>query len=71
MAIILGLDSSESYTIDGLAELKAGGVLTVKVEKTNGELLAFDAIVRLDTPVDLKYYLNGGILPYVLRERLS
>ncbi len=70
-AATLELDGSESYTIDGLAELKAGGVLTVKVEKTNGELLAFDAIVRLDTPVDLKYYLNGGILPYVLRERLS
>ena len=70
-AATLGLDGSESFTIEGLSNLKAGGVVTVKVEKTNGEVLVFDAIVRLDTPVDLKYYLNGGILPYVLRERLS
>ncbi len=70
-AEILGLDGSEYFTIEGLAEVKAGGVLSVKVEKLNGEASAFEVIVRLDTPVDLKYYLNGGILPYVLRERLS
>ena len=67
----LGLDGSEYFSIERLAEVKAGGVLSVKVEKLNGEASAFEVIVRLDTPVDVKYYLNGGILPYVLRERLS
>ena len=66
-AATLGLDGDESFTIEGLAEVKEGGRVSVQVEKPNGVTLAFEAIVRLDTPVDLKYYLNGGILPYVLR----
>jgi len=70
-AATLGLVGDESFTIEGLAEVKEGGTLSVKVEKGNGKMIAFEAIVRLDTPVDLKYYLNGGILPYVLREHLS
>jgi len=67
----LGLDGSEYFSIEGLAEVKAGGVLTVNVRKEDKSTLSFEVNVRLDTPVDLKYYLNGGILPYVLRERLS
>ena len=67
----LGLDGSESFSIEGLAEVKAGGVLIVNVIKEDSSTLNFEVNVRLDTPVDLKYYLNGGILPYVLRERLS
>jgi aconitate hydratase len=67
----LGLDGSEYFSIEGLAEVKAGGVLTVNVRKEDKSTLSFEVNVRLDTPVDLKYYLNGGILPYVLREKLS
>ena len=67
----LGLDGSESFSILGLAELKAGGILMVKVKKKDGTTFGFEVKVRLDTPVDLKYYLNGGILPYVLREQLK
>jgi len=67
----LGLDGSESFNIEGLAEVKVGETLKVNVTKEDGSTLTFDAHVRLDTPVDLKYYQNGGILPYVLRERLE
>jgi aconitate hydratase len=67
----LGLDGFENFTIEGLAEVKAGGVLIVNVTREDNSTLNFEVNVRLDTPVDLKYYLNGGILPYVLRERLS
>ena len=28
----------------------------------------FEAIARIDTPVEAEYYRNGGILPYVLRQ---
>ena len=66
----LGLDGSESFTLKGLDEVKAGGILKVNVLKEDSTTLTFEVHVRLDTPVDLKYYLNGGILPYVLRERL-
>ncbi len=67
----LGLDGSESFSIEGLSEIQAGDMLTVRVEKEEAITFIFEVHVRLDTPVDLKYYLNGGILPYVLRERLS
>lgn len=66
-----GLDGSESFSIEGLAEVKPGSTLNVRVKKEDGTFLSFEVLVRLDTPVDLKYYINGGILPYVLRERLS
>jgi len=66
-----GLDGSESFSIEGLDKVQPGGMLNVKVKKEDGSLLSFEVHVRLDTPVDLKYYINGGILPYVLREKLS
>ena len=33
----------------------------------NGKETAFTAVARIDTPEEVKYYANGGILPYVLR----
>jgi aconitate hydratase len=42
---------------------------TVKVVATrpDGTPVAFDAVIRLDTPVEIGYYRNGGILQTVLR----
>ncbi len=63
-----GLDGSESFDIGGIAEgLAPGRVVTVKATKADGTLLEFQASVRIDTPDELDYYLNGGILNYVLR----
>jgi len=70
-AEILALDGSESFIIMGLNEVEAGGFLSVVVRQEDGITFTFEVKVRLDTPVDLKYYKNGGILPYVLRQRLS
>ncbi|WP_295422171.1 aconitate hydratase AcnA [Sulfurovum sp.] len=67
----LGLDGSECFSIEGLAKVKAGELVHVSVTKEEGSTFIFDAHVRLDTPVNLKYYQNGGILPYVLRQRLK
>jgi len=67
----LGLDGSERFSITGLHTIKTGGTLQVHAKKTNGTQILFTVHVRLDTPVDVKYYLNGGILPYVLREKLQ
>ena len=39
----------------------------MKATKENGEIIEFDAVVRLDTPVEVDYYRNGGILQTVLR----
>jgi aconitate hydratase len=61
------LSGKEQFTINGIRELKPGGTLTIKVEGDKGEY-SFEAMVRLDTDVELEYFLHGGILPYVLRQ---
>jgi aconitate hydratase len=38
------------------------------VESATGVKTSFAAIARLDTPVEINYYRNGGILPTVLRK---
>jgi aconitate hydratase len=41
--------------------------LTVKAHEEGGATRTFQARSRIDTPEELNYYKNGGILPYVLR----
>ena len=63
----LGLTGEESFTIRGLA-----GVDAVPDEVTvTADGRDFTVIVRLDTDTEQDYYRHGGILPYVLRERLA
>ena len=68
-AASLGLDGSEVFDITGIAEgLEPGGQVSVTARKASGETVEFEADVRLDSDVDLEYYLNGGILHTVLRK---
>jgi aconitate hydratase len=41
--------------------------LTVKATSADGSVKTFEVMARLDTPVDVEYYRNGGILQTVLR----
>jgi aconitate hydratase len=45
--------------------------LTVKVTRPDGTVFTFTATARIDTEVEMDYYRNGGILPYVLRSMLK
>ncbi len=68
-AASLGLDGSETFDISGIAQgLTPGGTVEVRARKDSGEEVRFDALVRLDSDVDLEYYRNGGILHTVLRK---
>ncbi len=67
----LGLDGSESFSISGVKDIKPRKVLQVRAVKTDGREVKFEAIARLDTEIDVDYFENGGILPYVLRKMLS
>ena len=40
-------------------------------QKKDGSTKEFNATVRLDTPVELEYYKNGGILPFVVSKLLK
>jgi aconitate hydratase len=64
----LGLDGSEVYTIEGLHDdMLPKSQVTVKAKKMDGSVISFKAIVQLNTPVEVNYYRNRGILQTVLR----
>ena len=75
----LGLDGTETYSIEGIVELNEGVTpKTVKVTATPSahspagkEAIVVDAIVRIDTPGEADYYRNGGILQFVLRSLVA
>ncbi len=65
----LGLTGFESFDIgiDG-HQLEPRSTIRVKATNDQGKVTEFEASVRIDTPVELDYYYNGGILPTVLRK---
>jgi aconitate hydratase len=66
----LGLDGTETFTIDGIEALNTGSTpRTVTVSTDSG--VEFEAVVRIDTPGEAEYYRHGGILQYVLRRMLA
>jgi aconitate hydratase len=67
----LGLDGSESYFIKGVTPMTPRKVLQIRAVKKDGSEVTFNTIVRLDTDVDVAYFENGGILPYVLRKLMK
>ena len=64
----LGLDGNEIYNIPVTNEIKPLQMLTITANKEDGTSIQFEAQVRLDTPVEVEYYRNGGILHTVLRQ---
>ncbi|MEA2500438.1 MAG: aconitate hydratase [Actinomycetota bacterium] len=68
----LGLDGRETYTIRGIADgLTPGQDIAVEVQREDGSAFSFDAKVRIDAEAEIEYYVNGGILPMVLRQMLA
>ena len=68
----LGLTGRESFAISGIAEdLAPGKTVTVTATGDDGSTKTFQAVVRIDTPVELDYYRHGGILQYVLRQLVA
>jgi aconitate hydratase len=72
----LGLVGDESFDLEGLAEgvasgWKNGKVLKMRATSPEGKTREFKVLVRIDTPQENQYYLNGGILQYVLRQLIA
>jgi len=67
----LGFDGSELFTIENVSGLRPRQMVTVKVKRADGSETSFEARCRIDTVNELDYFLNGGILPYVLRKLAS
>ena len=66
----LGLTGQETYYITGIPAALGGGAkqAAVRAVAADGAGTNFTVAVRVDTPQEVEYYRNGGILPYVLRE---
>ncbi len=68
----LGLTGKERLTIRGISgQLAPRQDVTVEVERPDGTKASFVTTMRIDTPVEISYYRNGGILQTVLRKMLK
>jgi aconitate hydratase len=68
----LGLAGEEVFDFPALGEdLQPRQLLSVVATNAQGERKEFPTTVRIDTPVELDYYRNGGILQTVLRKLLK
>jgi len=63
----LGLSGRESFSIEGLGLARVEEV-KVTAKGDDGRQIQFNARVRIDTPKEQEYFVNGGILHYVLRQ---
>ena len=68
----LGLTGEETFTISDLGDdLQPRQTLAVVATRPDATEISFSTRVRIDTPVELDYYRNGGILQTVLRKLLK
>ncbi len=66
----LGLTGEEIFSVEGVTGLNDGSTpktMKVTAVRPDGTDVVFEAVVRIDTPGERSYYLNGGIMQYVLR----
>ncbi len=66
----LSLSGHETFAIDVDESLQPGDKVTVTVTRDDGSSATFQAIARIDTPVEIDYYRHGGILHAVLRNMI-
>jgi aconitate hydratase len=65
----LGLTGEETYNFEGLeSDLKPQKEIRVMAVDAEGKTTTFTAVLRIDTPEEISYFANGGILRYVLRQ---
>ncbi|PIE81332.1 MAG: aconitate hydratase AcnA [Chloroflexi bacterium] len=71
-AVSLGLDGTEVFsTVNLTDDVKPGQEIGIKAVKADGTVITFATLCRIDTPVEVDYYRNGGILHTVLRNFLK
>jgi aconitate hydratase len=67
----LGLTGRETFTITGCGDLQPRETLRVEAVAEDGEVTTFNALARVDSPVELEYLRHGGILQMVLRRMMA
>ncbi|MFZ0015390.1 MAG: aconitate hydratase AcnA, partial [Acidimicrobiia bacterium] len=69
--VTLGLDGTETFDIHVDDDLRPRQTIVVEATRTDGTTIRFDTVARVDTPIEVEYLRNGGILHYVLRRMAS
>ena len=68
----LSIDGTEEFDITGLeAGIKPQMDVTLVIRRKDGTSKQVPVLLRIDTPIEVDYYKNGGILPFVLRQLLA
>ncbi|MEO5858318.1 MAG: aconitate hydratase [Pyrinomonadaceae bacterium] len=72
-AVNLKLDGTETFDLTGIApgDVRPRQAATLTIHRADGTTDSVELILRIDTPIEIEYYKNGGILPFVLRQLLS
>lgn len=67
----LGITGEETFTITGIEQgIMPGQQVNLEISRA-GKIDKVPLVVRIDTPIEVEYYKNGGIMPYVLRHLLK
>ena len=64
----LKLDGTEIYNVTGIEPLIPGKLVHVEAITSNGTTIQFEAKIRIDTSIEIKYFRNGGIMNAILRD---
>jgi aconitate hydratase len=68
----LGIDGTESFDLTGLeAGIRPRGEVRLTIRRADGSVEDVALLARIDTPIEVDYYLHGGILAYVLRQLVA
>jgi aconitate hydratase len=68
----LGIRGDEEFDLTGVeAGIKPQMDVTLTIRRKDGSTQKVPLLLRIDTPIEVDYYLHGGILPFVLRELLA
>ncbi len=67
----LGLDGSESIDVVLDPQIVPQSDATLVIASPDGRRREVTVTLRIDTPIEVDYYVHGGILPYVLRQLLA
>ncbi|HEX8874473.1 MAG TPA: aconitate hydratase [Nitrosospira sp.] len=67
----LGIKGNERFDLPDLQDIRPQQNVTLVIRSEDGSRREIDLLCRIDTAIEVDYYLHGGILPYVLRQLMA
>jgi aconitate hydratase len=67
----LGIKGDEQFDLLGLSDIRPQQNVSLVIRSADGSRREVDLLCRIDTGTEVEYYMQGGILPYVLRHLMA